>query len=121
MTHSNLHQIKRQLSHDELAETTETIGREQIELAKQLETENGLSFDAALGIIERQCELVLPGYRGHEKVWAWRTLIRDPLRAGVMDECTCDTATAAGVDIPGVGGEVCDVCRRQAENKEIPY
>jgi len=37
------------------------------------------------------------------------------------DECTCDTATAAGVDIPGLGGEVCDVCRRQAENKEIPY
>jgi hypothetical protein len=86
MTRTSFDAFKRQLAYDEMQDVMETINREKKELAEFLEDETQMDFDEALGVIERLCTEILPGYRGINKLVVFRNEIRDRLKDAAIKD-----------------------------------
>ena len=99
----------------------EALVKEQIELANLLAEESKLTFVQALSLIENICKEILPGHQGIAKLTVFRTVIRDNLMDEFSEHCTCPPAVIYGVDIPGLGCEVCPYCAEKLEEQDIPY
>jgi len=136
MPRNSFAKIKRELAFSESAEVTEQLSLEKIELAELLEQETGLDFDQALSIIDLRCNEVLVGYRGADRLFIFRSQIRDRFTDAIRrdqeisnhqyqieheDSCTCPPAVRYGVDIPGLGCEVCPYCAEKLDEEEIPF
>ena len=61
-------------------EVTETLAKEQIELANLLAEETKHDFNFYFGLIENICKEILPGHQGIAKLNVFRTVIRERLK-----------------------------------------
>jgi len=115
----------------EYTETLEQLSLEKQQLAEFLARETGLDFDRAMNIVLVRCDELLPGYRGIDKLFVFRRRIRDRIMDAVRDQreideheenrCTCSPAVRYGVDIPGLGCEVCPHCAKELDKQDIPF
>jgi len=136
MPRSSFAKIKREMAHLESLEVTAALAQEKIQLAELLEQESGLGFDQAQDLIEMMCEELLPGHRGVDKLFVFRRRIRDRLMDNIRqrqeienhqawveheDSCTCPPSVVYGLDIPGLGCEVCPHCAEKLDKQDIPF
>ena len=102
-------------------EVTEALSKEMIELATLLAEESKLTFEQFLSLIENICDEILTGHQGVAKLKVFRTVIRDRLKDEFISHCTCPPAVKYGVDIPGLGCEVCPYCAEKLDEQDIPF
>jgi len=86
MTRRGFKDIQCRLAYAEYSDTIESLAREKVELAGFIDRHSGLEFDQAWDLIEMMCTEILPGYRGIDKLMAFRNEIRDRLKKPILEQ-----------------------------------
>jgi len=121
MPRNSFESIKREQTILTSLDVAETLVKEQIELANLLAEETKLDFAQAMSLIENICKEILPGHQGIAKLTVFRTVIRERLKDELVGRCACPPAVRYGVDIPGLGCEVCPYCAEKLDKQDIPF